>query len=250
MAVLSDLLGFPHHTCARGRKVERPFLEDVCRSLGVSSPENARSKDHLILKAIEAATGLPADENLLSEGGTVTDKVLDVIIAGVVDRGLSVPTGGSTAARIAANMYEAGSPYAEAAFEALDLSDERTQSLRSVTDRPGQSRFRKAVITAYPGCAITGCLVESVLDAAHIRPFMGKRSDDTRNGICLRADLHRLWDRGLLAVHERTFKVIVHPEVTDTAYRILHGVQIALPTDPGQWPDTSALKQQREWCGL
>lgn len=251
MALLSELLDFPHHTCARGSKVERPFLEDLARALDVPSPETAASKDMLIVRCAEAATLGPVDVKFLtSEGGTVKNEALDVIIEGVRSNGLARPLKAAREARVAAGLEAAGHADAEAAFDALDLSDERKRSLLGVVERSGQSRFRTAVVGAYPGCAVTGCLVQAVLDAAHIRPYRGARTNIVRNGICLRADLHRLWDRGLLAVDENTHQVLVHPQVSDSAYQGLFGRVISLPHEQKQWPDSTALRLQREWCEL
>jgi hypothetical protein len=253
MAVLSDLLGFPHHTCARGSKVERPFLVDLAKALRVPSPESFRTKEALLVAAAERATGGLVSKAVMTSPngqGTVKNEALDVIIDGVLGNALGVPLVGAVTARVAADLEAAKRPDADAAFDALNLSDERKASLRLVVDRPGQKRFRDAVVGAYPGCAVTGCLEAAVLDAAHIRPYRGPYTNIVRNGICLRTDLHRLWDRGLLAVHERSRRVLVHPQVRDTAYRALDGAHISTPTDPKQWPDTTALQLQRQWCGL
>ncbi len=253
MAVLSDLLGFPHHTCARGSTVKRAFLEDLARALGEPDPSALRKKDDVLVAAASRATGRQVQPSeVTSEGETVKNSTLDLIIDAVMARGLTVPSArlGGTAARIAANLAESGRADADAALEALDLSDERRRSLRQSVVREGQGRFRSAVLHAYGGCAVTGTLTEAALDAAHIRPYAGPRSSSVRNGICLRADLHRLWDRGLLAVHERTHTVLVHAAATDTAYQALHGSPVRLPAKPGQWPLDSLLAEQRQWCGL
>jgi putative restriction endonuclease len=39
-----------------------------------------------------------------------------------------------------------------------------------------------------------------VLEAAHIQPYQGPRSNHVQNGILLRADFHRLYDTGYLTV--------------------------------------------------
>lgn len=47
---------------------------------------------------------------------------------------------------------------------------------------------------------ICGCEVESVLEAAHIEPFANGGSFDVANGLVLRSDYHRLFDRLLLGI--------------------------------------------------
>lgn len=252
MAVLSDLLGFQHFTCARGGTVERDFLDELLRALG-GDPSSLRTKDDVTLAAVRVATGEQPDaEAILSTGGTVTNAALDLVIDGVLrTRGVGGPSSpGGTEARVAANLDAAGRDDAEGAFDALDLSDERKRSLRGVVERPGQKRFRGAVIRAYGGCAITACIESVVLDAAHIRPYRGPQTNVVRNGICLRVDLHRMWDQGLLAVHERMHRVIVHPSIRDSAYRAMQDAPISLPERSDQWPDSEALRLQREWCSL
>ncbi len=92
--------------------------------------------------------------------------------------------------------------------------------------RSGQQEFRRKVAERDGlKCAITGCTVPEVLDAAHIAPYALDRSDDPGNGIILRADLHRLFDAGLLTMDDVGF-VHVNTEVSETDYRRLHG-QIA-----------------------
>ena len=51
--------------------------------------------------------------------------------------------------------------------------------------REGQAEFRNLIIEAYGCCAVTGCLDESALEAAHIIPFVDARSHLITNGICL-----------------------------------------------------------------
>jgi putative restriction endonuclease len=67
--------------------------------------------------------------------------------------------------------------------------------------RPGQAHFRSEVLRAYGRrCAVTGEGVPELLEAGHIEPYIDGRSDHLQNGICLRADLHRLFDAGLIAI--------------------------------------------------
>jgi hypothetical protein len=61
--------------------------------------------------------------------------------------------------------------------------------------RPGQSKFRENVMKAYNGrCAVTGDSIENILEAAHIIPAKNGGSDGRENGLCLRVDIHRLFD--------------------------------------------------------
>ena len=67
--------------------------------------------------------------------------------------------------------------------------------------RLGQGAFRVSVTEAYGrACAATGEHSLPALEAAHIRPLAREGSHQVRNGLLLRADLHRLFDQGYLTV--------------------------------------------------
>jgi hypothetical protein len=64
----------------------------------------------------------------------------------------------------------------ENAFDATGMEDARERVLSSIVRRRGQSRFRDRLLAAYHGrCAVTGCEVEAVLEAAHIIPYRGEQ---------------------------------------------------------------------------
>jgi putative restriction endonuclease len=70
-----------------------------------------------------------------------------------------------------------------------------------VRPRLGQGAFRVVVTDVYERhCAITGAKVLPVLEAAHIKPISEGGQHETTNGILLRSDLHRLFDRGYVTV--------------------------------------------------
>jgi putative restriction endonuclease len=49
-------------------------------------------------------------------------------------------------------------------------------------------------------CAITGEHTRPVLDAAHIQPYLGPRSNHVQNGLVLTKEFHTLFDLGFVAV--------------------------------------------------
>ena len=64
-----------------------------------------------------------------------------------------------------------------------------------------QVAFRAAMEVVYGGrCALTGETCFDLLDAAHIVEVKTRGGSGTTNGILLRTDLHRLFDRNLLAI--------------------------------------------------
>ncbi|MEV4277973.1 HNH endonuclease [Actinoplanes xinjiangensis] len=81
-----------------------------------------------------------------------------------------------------------------------DLPDGRHRRPGLVTFRLGQDRFRSALFELYGHrCRVSGCSVEEVLQAAHVEPHTGA-NNRLNNGMLLRADLHNLYDAGLMWV--------------------------------------------------
>lgn len=87
-------------------------------------------------------------------------------------------------------------------FEPLE-ADEREWALAESRERVGQGTFRSRLITAFNGsCAITGEHTQPVLDAAHIQPYLGPRSNHVQNGLLLCKEFHTLFDRGYVTVSQ------------------------------------------------
>lgn len=102
--------------------------------------------------------------------------------------------------------------------------------------RPQQAAFRKMVLEVYGRiCAVTGSNEENVLEAAHIGAYSGPLSDRISNGICLRADIHKLYDAGLISFTP-DFRVHVSNRVADERYRTYHGQLLRLPLRRCDWP--------------
>jgi hypothetical protein len=120
---------------------------------------------------------------------------------------------------------------------------------RTVRQRLGQAEFRAEVLRAYRGaCAITGCREASVLQAGHIRPVGSGGKHSIENAVLLRADLHNLFDLGLLTVGPG-FKVVVTPEVRDPRYRALAAKTIALPASVARSKIAAAYTEHRTFHG-
>jgi HNH endonuclease/Methylase-associated X1 len=137
-------------------------------------------------------------------------------------------------------------PFDPAAYE-----EERERVAREITIRRGQRGFRKKLLRAYDRrCAITGCTVEQALEAAHIVPYKGPGSNHPSNGLLLRADLHTLFDFGLIAIDPSTMTVLVSPSLEGTEYEPLAGLQLRRPTNSAFSPSVEALRRHREIAGL
>jgi len=235
MSTLSDLLDIPHFTTSTGSTVRRDFLEAVALALGARPSDLAdRDKDGVLALAWELARGESAPSEAFSRGGTVKNITLRGIIDGVIENSL-VPA-----------LAEESDL---ASFH--DVEDERRRRVAERAVRDGQDDFREAVLNAYSGrCAVTGTDLPAALQAAHIAPYMGQASHEVRNGLCLRADIHGLFDRHMLAIREDDYTVLLAPAVLASTYKDLQGHQLTLPIVLGLRPDREALARHREESGL
>jgi putative restriction endonuclease len=121
-----------------------------------------------------------------------------------------------------------------------------------VRPRLGQGTFRVAVTAAYGGaCAVSGEHSLPVLEAAHIRPYaLADGSHEVTNGLLLRADIHRLFDRGYVTITP-DLKFVVSARLQQEfengrAYYKRHGKAITLPARPADQPDRALLRWHNE----
>lgn len=116
----------------------------------------------------------------------------------------------------------------------------------TVTPRLGQGAFRVAVLDAYGrACAVTNEHSLPVLEAAHIRPYSEGGEHHPSNGLLLRTDLHRLFDKGFVTVTP-DLKFRVSAALRDQwkngkTYYQLEGGQVAVPRSRVLQPDRDLL---------
>lgn len=139
----------------------------------------------------------------------------------------------------------------ESPSDGLDPAyDARVRVRTDIVRRQGQGKFRNQLLEAYEGrCAVTGCSISAVLDAAHIQPYMGPHTNHPSNGLLLRTDLHNLMDSGLLAFDPATRCVTVARGLSNSEYGTLHGARIFEPAEESLRPLTSAFQAHLDWCG-
>jgi hypothetical protein len=129
------------------------------------------------------------------------------------------------------------------------VEDHRDRVIRSVVQRRGQQEFRIALLDAYGSkCAMTGCGVVDVLEAAHIHPYMGRKTDLVSNGLLLRADLHTLFDLKLIGVDTSSMRICVSPSLATSVYDTLSGRPLAAPTANEYEADKNQLERHRSLC--
>lgn len=119
-----------------------------------------------------------------------------------------------------------------------------------VAPRLGQGGFRIAVMDAYDrACSVTGEHSLPVLDAAHIRPYAEDGQHDVSNGLLLRSDIHRLFDRGYVTVTpDLRFRVserLRDDYSNGRTYYALQDRRVSTPSNPRFAPSRDAL----EWHG-
>jgi len=87
--------------------------------------------------------------------------------------------------------------------------------------RLGQSGFRLQILKNYENtCVFTGEHTLPVLQAAHIKPVSTFRNNAITNGVLLRADVHILYDQGLVGI-DQDYKLRVSPVIRE---QYLNGV--------------------------
>lgn len=106
-----------------------------------------------------------------------------------------------------------------------------------IKKRLRDTKFRRNLLAAYKGrCAVSGTNVSVVLEAAHITPYATAPSNKTIDGILLRADLHTLYDAGLLKI-SRDYKVLVDHSLKHSEYWQFNQKTIFLPDLEFDWPN-------------
>jgi putative restriction endonuclease len=133
-----------------------------------------------------------------------------------------------------------------------DPEQERYGKPVLVRPRLGQSGFQVVVTDAYQRrCAITGERTLPVLEAAHILPYAEKGPHELQNGLLLRSDFHKLFDKGLITITP-DLDVEVSPKIREEwfngkAYYRLHGQRLTnLPLDRAQHPSRTFLQWHNE----
>jgi len=107
------------------------------------------------------------------------------------------------------------------------------------------SLFKREIPKIYNNtCSISGMRIDaliniSMIDACHIKPFSVSYDDTITNGIALCPNLHRAFDRGLIAIDDN-FKMMVSDGFTESennySIKAFAGKEIALPSNIAYYP--------------
>jgi putative restriction endonuclease len=138
--------------------------------------------------------------------------------------------------------------------EAHGVAEERARYGKETTFTPrlGQGAFRVLVTDSYHrACAITEEHSLPALEAAHIKPFNESGPHAVNNGLLLRSDFHRLFDRGYITVTPE-YQIEVSSRLKEEfangkSYYPYRGNRISnLPKDPTDWPSKDLLTWHNE----
>lgn len=125
---------------------------------------------------------------------------------------------------------------------AVSLEDARTKIVQAIVRRRGQAKFRAALLQTYGGrCVISECDVAAVLEAAHIKPYLGDHTNIVQNGLLLRADLHTLFDLGLLSIEPGSRTVRLDVSLQGSEYWVFQGRTIRSPALESDTPAQDCL---------
>ena len=120
-----------------------------------------------------------------------------------------------------------------------------------IKPRLGQGSFKIVVTDAYRrSCAITQERVLPVLEAAHIKPYSDSGPHDVRNGVLLRSDMHKLFDRGYLTITPK-LQIEVSRRIREEFdngeyYFTFHGQELNLPQRQFDQPSDEFLTWHNE----
>ncbi|MER9171188.1 HNH endonuclease [Mesorhizobium australicum] len=125
-----------------------------------------------------------------------------------------------------------------------ELVDERKRQESLLVIREGANDFRRAVLREWKRCAVTGSTTKEVLDAAHVYRYFGLKTNDIRNGIMLRRDIHSLFDKYLMSFAESgdTLRIVLSQKLKGSEYEKYDGVLVELPQDQKTRPDIRTVR--------
>lgn len=138
-------------------------------------------------------------------------------------------------------IFRDGGTRTDNEFSLVDPDIEKDKVSALVTKRFGQGKFRADISEIYLNrCCVTGEETPELLEAAHIQPYKSDSSNNKKNGLLLRVDIHKLFDKGLMYIDEK-YTIHISPFVKSDNYRLLEGQKISLPNNVNDYPSLAAL---------
>ncbi|WNT37857.1 MULTISPECIES: HNH endonuclease signature motif containing protein [Enterobacter] len=106
--------------------------------------------------------------------------------------------------------------------------DQRKIVDRQIKQRRGQKTFRDKLLKFNPVCAVTGCELVDILEAAHIDAYRNDSHNDISNGLLLRTDIHTLFDLELFAINPMTHQLHFSDVALNNGYKELENKKISV----------------------
>jgi putative restriction endonuclease len=141
----------------------------------------------------------------------------------------------------------------------LNVPEARKKIIKIETEEEVYVRsglFKRLVPQVYwQTCAVSGMQLgstfgHSFVDACHIVPFSVSHDDRVTNGLALCPNIHRAFDRGLIAIKD-DYSVLLSSHIlekSEHAYSLnkFGGIKISLPEKQAAWPDIEMLRWHRK----
>lgn len=110
----------------------------------------------------------------------------------------------------------------------LHNADQREIIERQIKQRRGQKSFRDKLLKSRSNCAVTGCELIDILEAAHIDAYRNDSHNHISNGLLLRSDIHTLFDLNLCAIEPNDKTVHFSDCAIKNGYKELNGKKIVI----------------------
>lgn len=235
MDQITDFIGTPRVPAGAGSSVYNDFVQPLVWAVGLN-PSDYANKYRRIEAVISRLGGVYDPHADTSEatpskgGGTLTNDGLEKIWSLLSVSDFRDPESAS-----------GDFPDPEA------IQDARQRVLAEIVRRQGQAAWRRALLELHNfRCDISRWDVESGLEAAHIIAYRGSHSNELKNGLILRADLHHLFDLGQIAIEPgQPSSIYVAKRLRDTMVGVFHGQQVHLPAEEAGGPSLKLLAYHR-----
>ena len=194
--------------------------------------------------AAEIVAGILVGPSVLDlVGGNEVLAVLGEIGVGGLSASSTVPDGAISRLRASGGKAEPGAKKVKEAPVA-----EPARSGEPIRQSVCKWCFKDIALEPFVVAAMTQAL--DALEAAHISPYLGSHTNHVQNGLLLRADLHSLFDLGLIAIDPDTLTIRVSQRLHSTVYAEFHGRRLRIPNEAWGKPNADALRQHLDWAGI
>jgi len=241
MKEICAILGMQEILPTVGSSVPRVFFSDIAAEMGLQ-PEGsmpATAKKIIEHSKLTWSDEFTSEKTPSGGGGTVTALgLLQLKNAVLVWSGRDIehlPTSIIVEDWIPPNNWK-------------DMRQALPKETHDIKQRPGAQEFRNLVLTEYDNqCALTGTRAIEAIDIAHIIPYFGIESDVVQNAVPMRADLHRLFDKGLIniEVDQNNYSIDINELITRD-YSFLNNKKLILPNDQLCWPSPHAISIHKQ----